>query len=379
MEPEDLPSFQRRCLRIHSPQYHVDNLRGFPVRVFQPKSDPNLSEQGKKFRERFDEGVDSLLYRESRVEGRDLMREVYGSADFFRTVSQDKRQSSPNRVTFEAGSMTPAGAYWMTPVHQERADRPYHVDARILDGNTVWIESANLSTMKLNLSHPNLLPGLETKVWWNGKLEWRGIPQEGTPVILQSNKPGGRWLKEPYLSGPAEAVFLKPCVCVVGEGIQMTPQETAYRECLKSRGWASHEGPFLSAQELSSYLLKTNNLILLGLPSENSVVQSLQGDLPFSVKGDKVSIGRFSYQGDDVGFATVFPNPLEDNHLILWIAGVGLKGIRNLGKTTFRWPDYLVVNDEIGAGGPTEVLCAGFYDRAWRVDPRDLYQPSKQR
>jgi hypothetical protein len=307
------------------------------------------------------------------------MREVYGSADFFRTVAKDKRRTAPNRVFFEAGGMTPAGAYWMTPIHQERADRPYHVDARILDGNTVWIDSANLSAMKLNLSHPGLLPGLETKVWWNGKLEWTGIPREDTPVIVQSSRPGGRWLKQPYLSGPADTVFLKPYVCVGGEANQLTLKETAYRECLESRGWAGYEGPFLSAQELSGYLLKTNNLVLLGLPSENSVVQSLQDDLPFSVEGDKVSIGGVSYQGEDVGFATVFPNPLEDDRLILWIAGVGLKGIENLAKTNFRWPDYLVVDDGIGAGGPTEVRCAGFYDRAWRFSPRDHYQPSKQR
>jgi hypothetical protein len=81
------------------------------------------------------------------------------------------------------------------------------------------------------------------------------------------------------------------------------------------------------------------------------------------------------YEGNDVGFATVFPNPLSEDRLILWVAGFTERGIENLSRTGFRWPDYLIVDDALGRTGKAEdVLSAGFYDRAWSYSDADAYK-----
>lgn len=93
------------------------------------------------------------------------------------------------------------------------------------------------------------------------------------------------------------------------------------------------------------------------------------------VEHESVTLMGNRFEGKDLGFATVFPNPLAEDRLILWVAGISEQGIENLSKTGFRWPDYLIVDDLLGSTGKSEdVLCAGFYDRAWRYSEDDCYK-----
>jgi pimeloyl-ACP methyl ester carboxylesterase len=371
----ELVSFEKKMLEASSPRYFQANLRDLPVRLYQPKDVPLLVEQGRRFRDEMTRYSQPFLYREIPGQGEEIMKLVYGVPEFFSTVARDRRHQHPSSLSYESATLTPGGAYWIAMTSRERVDRPCRVDARLVDRHTVWVESANVTSLEVDLNQPSLDPYGEAKVWWNGNLAWTGIPRDKPLAQILGNLPSGRWYKTPGTTGPASAVFLEPYLYVIGDSIRWTRKEEAYRNWTQSQEWAGHDVPFRSAQEIRSEDLKTKNLILFGLPSENSLVQTLKDDLPIEVKGTAVSMMGNRYEGNDVGFATVFPNPLSEDRLILWVAGFTERGIENLSRTGFRWPDYLIVDEALGrTGQAADVLCAGFYDRAWRYSDADAYK-----
>jgi pimeloyl-ACP methyl ester carboxylesterase len=373
-EERYVPAFQARNLRIRSPRFQIPNLRGLSVRLYQPAEDALLLEQGRNFREEMSRGGQTLLLREVRAEGGNLLREVYGSRDFFEMVLREERNPKPSEVIYQTDGLTPGGAYWAWISEVERGERTARIHAKVVDPQTIWLESANVAKVRVSAEHPSLAKGKEIKVWWNGKLEWTGIPQSSEKITLTARKPSSRFQKTPYQSGSASEVFLEPYLYVMGDKLRFTEEERAYREWIDSQEWTGKEASLVGAQELSPRDLRENNLILFGLPEENSLVVTLMEDLPLRVEGRKIQLGDRVYEGRDLGFATVFPNPLAENRLILWVAGFSAEGIRNLARTGFRWPDYLIVdNGTAQTGEAKDVVAAGFYDQWWRYDESQIH------
>jgi hypothetical protein len=149
--------------------------------------------------------------------------------------------------------------------------------------------------------------------------------------------------------------------------------------------------------QLTETELKTNDLILIGAPDNNSVIARLRDHLPIKWTEEEYVVGNRKFPASGNGLLVIYPSPFSGGR----DEGRGTRGegrgeggvprpaspvprppsryvLVNSGllwgehlSVNHKWdfvPDFIIYNDEKDWDDNNKYLCAGYFDKRWRLD-----------
>jgi len=108
----------------------------------------------------------------------------------------------------------------------------------------------------------------------------------------------------------------------------------------------------------------------MGTPKTNSVLASLADKLPVTIGDHRYTVLGKTYEGQSLGLAMCYPNPLNPDRYVLIYSGP-LHG-RKLSSNHKHdlLPDFVVFDADKFTTGDTEAaVCGGWFDVDWLPKP----------
>jgi len=327
--------------------------------------------------------------------------DVVNHPDQFEWVRQNERDPLPDEVTFYTTNLAIENSkYWVTVLEQRKPNTPTRVHARV-ENNQISIDMENVDTLVLDVDvvtsngvnqislagggtyqvSPSdavstaRVDGIEgdTPTLGGGR---RGIIVEADRGVVNSAHNGaGRKRANQY--GPMRHVHYSPYRIVYGT--QGDDEETAVARGLANlrshrlAGRARASPPVLPDTAVTDDIVQNYNLILMGTPSSNALIDQYNDASPISVDDGRVSVGRETYSGD-LGVQYVYPNPDASGQLIQVTSGTSVDGLRlnqlvNWLPTQTPSPDYMVFDEDFRYQAFEACLAAGHFGKTWDLDP----------
>ncbi len=226
-----------------------------------------------------------------------------------------------------------------------------------------------------------------------GGLRRRMNLESGTPVTF--SKRAGRFragplrhrglAKTPGLYGPIKQAYFTPFVLVYGTQSDRRKGPTTdillHQAGLQAFQWWRRGNGYVDVIPdtlVTDRIIADYNLILFGGPAENTFVARIMRHLPIrrvtGSKGNGIEIGSHLIKGRGLAAEFVYPNPLNPDRLVVVHMGTDAAGlgISDFFKTLYAGaglPDYIVYDETVRTKGWAGVICTGFFDGAWKVDP----------
>jgi pimeloyl-ACP methyl ester carboxylesterase len=179
----------------------------------------------------------------------------------------------------------------------------------------------------------------------------------------------------PSPAGPVKRAFLDPFVFVCGGGPQSAPQGSArWRRAVREwERYAKAPPRALREDQLPSALAQRAHLLVFGEPETSPLIRDILEDSPVRVEAEHYRVGSRTFPRAGHGLIVVRPHPANPQRIA--VAHCGLPwgdGLPDNHKYDFL-PDYIVYSAQRDADGSNTALCAGFFDRHWKLDPDRQY------
>ena len=325
------------------------------------------------------------------------------------------RVADPVSPVYTTNTLKYNGAYWVQTDRLEYANQRATINPTVASRNRIEVDTTNVTQYTLTLDEKLVDMGKPLSVSTNGVLSYSG-PAVGSLTLYGSRSasntltwsvksgPAGAMRKTHTSDGPISDAFRSPFVVVYGTS--GTPEETSCNRddaqqfvdewnavmIQDNQAWG-FPGPqrYLSAiadTAVDTAMIKAKNLRLFGDQHSNRIVARLAGQLPVRLLDNGIGVGTRSYQGPDVRYTLIYPNPLNPvKYVVLGkgyltdgtIAGTTLG--KNLEDLPWGEPDYVVWDAGVQPGPtvqnpdgtvlrhlPDTYLQAGFFDQNWALD-----------
>ncbi|MFP4056131.1 MAG: NPCBM/NEW2 domain-containing protein [Candidatus Brocadiia bacterium] len=312
-------------------------------------------------------------------------------AEMLLWLKAQRRDRWPRRVVFKTAWRRHPGAYWVRLHRFQRAFAFARIEAEVTEPNTVRVKTDNVEEFSLNLAPPLVEKGQPVRVLVNVRDRYEGpVPADGWVRLRQgeegwrpSQKPQGLH-KTPALEGPIHHAFMSSFVIVRGtQGDHELAKRVSHDEAriLADRWnrWARGKCRVKKDRDVTEEDIANHNLILVGDPSVNSLIPRVMDGLPIRVEGHSVVFGEERFEGDDLGFKLVYPNPLNPSRYVALFTGTTWRGVYQIvGRfgnwfdwgilDGWHWQDFAVFDDHTYS--PETFLAVGFFDNDWELDPQ---------
>ncbi len=230
----------------------------------------------------------------------------------------------------------------------------------------------------------------------------------GAPVALPPRKPGDALVfarmgdawhcdglrsqvmlagKRPGLQGPIDDAFATPFLCVRGTGTPWNAAVGAWADASLRRfeyEWARYmrgDLPVKRDTEVTEADVRDKHLILFGDPGSNSWIAKALPQLPVTWTRQEFELGGQTQTSHDHAPVLICASPLAANRYLVINSGHTFheREFASFNYLLFpRLGDWAVM--KIGPGAaqwqaasptfPEEVVVAGYFDEAWKVQPR---------
>ncbi len=287
---------------------------------------------------------------------------------------------SPPRIDYKTYSLEYDTAFWLTIEDFEQWGKPATVSAQVTEaGGVLSITTENVRLLQVDAETAPLNRRGPIRVVVNGCK--RALPADvggAVDIPISPETPAeGRWppRKRKGLCGPIEEVFDTPFILVQGT-MGSREQDAELAEAVKR--WAEEWEAFadgwprittdveLSAQDVQRY-----SLVLFGTPGTNKWVARIAPRLPIRIGDHIYQVGERRYQGESLGLAVCYPNPLAADRYVLILAGEPWGERCAINHKFDLLPDFIIYTTESFAyDGCNDYLCAGFFDMKWELDPQ---------
>ncbi len=385
-----------RAARPDRPLHILENLRNLPVFVLQGGADDNVpAVQARLLVERLRQLRYGVEYLEVPGQGHWWDGDAAPGADcvehpdLMAFLQRAVRDPLPRRVTFRTADLTAEyRAYWVqvleprSPLDDVAVDAVYEPAVQ-----TIRVDTENVGVLRIDLSHfpagayhlivddrvvalDAAAPGVITAAWSGGRFRPVTAPNAGR--------------KTPGNGGPIKAVFFRPFVIVYGSGgTTIDTQRNLEQARLLVWQWyhrGNGQAPVLRDSEATDDTLRTHNVVLIGLPGNNTVLDRWQPRLPFRITHGLLSFalerpnrvagqlaGAFAVQ-------YIFPNPLDQDRLVLVCTATTGEAIPWLAWQPVLYsgsalPDYIVYDAAVQTAGFAGLRMAGYFDVDWTLNP----------
>lgn len=374
---EKMPVWKQWLNARDNPIDLAENLRNTPIYVQHGGADSLIAtEQSRLMVDRlkalnipvqFEEypGASHYIYWEP---------ETYRKA--FEFLLKHRLNLSPTRVTFKAYSLDWATSYWLSSESFARWGQPGYADAEAAaDRSSIRLDAQNLATVALNLQQAPVQRGQDIQIHIGGvrRTAQAGVGGWSWNLINAPTVVGCWCSKRPGLCGPVDQAFNQAFLLVRGTA-GSDEQDEALRaevEAWSDRWEAFCDGrpPMRTDAELTKEEIDSHNLILFGTPQTNSVMARVAPSLPIKIGDRRYQVGKRLYQGETLGLAMVYPNPLAPRRLVVIFSGAVWGRRLGINHMFDQLPDYNVYDTSRQEYDDTDQhLCAGLFDANWQLD-----------
>jgi pimeloyl-ACP methyl ester carboxylesterase len=382
------------ALREDKPLNFVENALNLPIFILHGGGDDNVpTMHSRMFAERLEALAYDYEYYE--VPGRghwwhDDSLDV-SCVDYPRVMDfleSKKSKPDPRWVRLKTVNLaTSSRAHWLEITRQGEPMKETYISAHVLgedalgDQRVLISEARNVQEFRLR--RPRLFQGADAiQVVVDGTPHEVNLREGETAVFGRragefrpgpTNRSG--LAKTAGLYGPIKQAYFSPFVLVYGTGRHR--DVTLHQARSQAARWWRRGNGYVDVIPdtcVTDSVVANCNLILFGNRFTNSVLARIERDLPIQVGQDGVKIGSNMVSGACAAMF-VYPNPLNPDKLVVVHAGTDRERDQILSdyfKTLYAGaglPDYLIYDHGVLNRGWASVLCTGFFDSNWRVDP----------
>jgi hypothetical protein len=183
------------------------------------------------------------------------------------------------------------------------------------------------------------------------------------------------------LYGPIKQAYFSPFVMVYGtqldEGRRFSwAEKTLHQARLQAFRWWRRGNGYVDVIPdtcVTDSIVAGCSLILFGDSHCNSVLARIERDLPIGADMFEIYMGGQRVRGA-TGAVFIYPNPLNPDRFV--VAHVGRAGLESSFNTLYAGaglPDYIIYGEEVQTMGWAGVICTGFFDNNWKVDPALMF------
>jgi hypothetical protein len=312
-------------------------------------------------------------------------------------LASHARESDPRWVRLKTVNLGTANrAHWLEITSQEEPMKETFIAALALgcdslDNRAISIEQTR-NVNEFRLRRPGLFkrPGA-IGVWVRGA--WHEIslnPGEDAVFARRAGvfRPGpvnrSKPAKTAGLYGPIKQAYFSPFVMVYATQADESHRQswtdlTLHQARLQAFDWWRRGNGYVDVIPdtcVTDSIIARYNLILFGNSYCNSILARIQRDLPIEVSLNDIRIESRRLAGASAAMF-IYPNPLNPDRFVVVHAGTGQgQRLADFFRTIYAGaglPDYIIYKDQVRTRGWAGVICTGFFDNNWQVDPNLMF------
>ena len=314
--------------------------------------------------------------------------------DHEKALAGCKRNSRPERVRYTTAWLRYPGTDWLRIVGLQRRLCQASVDGKA-DPRTGTVEVTTQNVARLEIV-TRKLPLMDGPV--RLKLDGQTVPfelfpeSEAAPVYARSEE--GVWApalpivpdvfppaKNSTIEGPVEHVFLSRFLLVTPDSEGPTAESARCAADDFSQLWQHRyvvPCRMARADEVEPDEIQRSNLVLFGLPEDNSLLARILPKLPVKYEPDGFEIGGKKYGGPNAGLKLCYPNPLAPHRYVALMSGLTPDSYVDMHRRLGNWFDWIVydfrshfdfaVFDDLTTGRhPESMPVWGFFGENWEL------------
>ena len=391
----NLPSYQRRALRIYDAVDYARNAVNVPLVGYGGENDAQLQAavnvREALMREGFHFRQDGLNWKTADLRaifpvgpniGHRFHPKSKALSNRFIGEAIAKGRRPPDRVQFVTYTTRYPKCYWVTVEGLDRHYERAQIDAERITARrlarSVTIKTRNVSRLRVaGLANEARLSidGQSVGVT-EGPAKRRFIKAAGLWRAVKAVDPAGGTLHKKHgLQGPIDDAFREAFLCVRPTSKPHHP--AAHQRALAIAAlfgkeyprWLRADVPFKNDAEVTPADIAGRHLVLFGDPGSNSLLARVAGKLPIRWTKKAIVVGDESYNAENHLLAMIYPNPLNPERYVVVNSGHTFHEAEFRGTNAYlfpRWGDYSVLRFNEGQHDP-EVVEAGFFDEEWAL------------
>ena len=351
------------------------NFRSLPVFAFHGEDDWLVKpEQTRKMVRDLREMKFEAMYHEFPRGDHWTCFDAFDEGKLVTWLGEKRRVVRPGHVAYRTYHPRFNRAYWVTIDDFETFGTPAEVDVQVESPEVIAVQATNVARVTFRDDTGKLFKAETVKVKLpDGRLLEATTRTKDAASFTLSAVPEGGLRKRGELCGPVWEAYQHPFLIVFGTTgtpeQQLRSRSLAATAALEWFEFAAGIPRVKKDVDVDADDLRQFNLVLLGTPKTNLLINRIARHLPIGIDEEKYTVGARTYEGKDLGLAMIYPNPLNPERTVVIYSGVHWgKGLPRNHKLDFL-PDYIVFDDTIGpVSGTNNFRVAGFFDINWKLN-----------
>ena len=359
----------------------VPNFRNLPVFAFHGEDDWLVDpEQSKKMVKALADLKFEALYEGFPKGDHWSCFDAFDSDRLIAWLGTKKLVTRPDHVSYRTYHPRFNRAYWVTIDEFVEFGKPAEIEVKVEGPRVITVRAENVARFTLDLSDNRFNVRQPVRLS-DGRLlmpsSVKDLTATFTPIQI-GEVPAGGLRKRGELSGPVYEAYQRPFCIVFGTaGDAKASEQTkavAANAALQWYDFAAGVPKVRKDSEITDEDIRQFNLILFGTPRTNRVIQRIADRLPVKIDEGKFVIGEKSYEGEKLGLAMIYPNPLNPERYVVIYSGTPWGEALPKNHKLDLLPDYIVFDDTASPVGSTNNFkVAGFFDIRWKLDAKLMW------
>ncbi len=303
---------------------------------------------------------------------------------------QHKRNVAPRQVRVRAADLRTASSCWVEVIQKRSPFEFAVVDAEILEGNIVRVDSKNVCELSLTPGKQLINYSKPIRVVWNGKTIPVSNLHAKRIVLREEDYKPLSLCKIPQVAGPISDFQNTPFVIVIGT----TSNDSLMRKLIEQKAgimvsdWKAaqkYEPRVKNDVDVNEADMKQYSLLLLEGPDDNKISQLIFGRIPFRIKSDEIIMDGKSFKVKDAVLNAIYPNPYNSERYIAIVAATSGAGFcffdprqRDVSQYDYYITDGKIPNFSTGAKNEKIMVASGFFNYNWKIDNAFLNEGNKE-
>lgn len=310
-----------------SPIEYISNAQNLPARIYHGAADSTVNvNNSRQMVDKLKKMNYSYAYTEYPNVGHDSWNNADADDDRLPWLLQYTRNLYPDNIKHRAFYLRYGKAYWLQITGKVNWNEFSEIQGQIVGDNEIRIRTNNVSSLYIDLKHPNLNHLKSLKIVINNDSTFLYIFPDGMDFYLSEDSTWFRGapiedklIKKAGLEGPFIAAETEKFLLVYGTG------KTERINLLKKIGTLLQKNYSNSDMDIKlvpdtlitkDKLAETNNLYLIGSPDDNLYLRKIMPGLPVSFSEDSIELNGV-YDREESGIQMIYPNPKQPDHYII--------------------------------------------------------------